>query len=174
MEEENKPLDNQVGFDDLIDTLNKGDNFDEHIQNAPHIPLEPLDGVDILTTPEIKKPDDLLTDYTNIAKDTSSILEEIEKFKQSHLEIFEQYQALLDKITNNETKQAELKEDLVTSMESANIASIGNDMFKVSFIAATTRNTFDSAKFKKDHADLYKDYIKVSNVKAYVKISENN
>ena len=157
MEEENKPLENQETIDDLI-------------KNAPHVPIEPLDGVDILTP---KKPDDLLTDYTNIAKDTSSILEEIEKFKQAHLEVFEEYQALLDKITDNESKQAMLKEDLVTSMETANIASIGNDMFKVAFIAATTRNTFDTTKFKKEHADLYKDYIKVSNVKAYVKITEN-
>lgn len=164
MEEENKPLKDQIGFDDLIDDL---------IENAPHVPLEPLDGVDILTTPEIKKPDDLLADYTNIAKDTSSILEEIEKFKQAHLEVFEQYQALLDKITDNETKQAEIKEDLVTSMGTSNIASIGNDMFKVAFIAATTRNTFDTTKFKKEHQDLYKDYVKTSNVKAYVKITEN-
>lgn len=150
MEKENEPLENQIGFDDLIGTLDK---------------------VDILTP---KKPDDLLTDYTNIAKDTKSILEEIEKFKQKHSEIFEQYQVLLDKIKDNETKQAGLKEDLVVSMESTNIASIGNDMFKVAFIAATTRNTFDSARFKKEHQDLYKDYIKVSNVKAYVKITEND
>lgn len=150
MEKENEPLENQIGFDDLIGTLDK---------------------VDILAP---KKPDDLLTDYTNIAKDTKSILEEIEKFKQKHSEIFEQYQVLLDKIKDNETKQAGLKEDLVVSMESTNIASIGNDMFKVAFIAATTRNTFDSAKFKKEHQDLYKDYIKVSNVKAYVKIIEND
>lgn len=150
MEKENEPLENQIGFDDLIGTLDK---------------------VDILAP---KKPDDLLTDYTNIAKDTKSILEEIEKFKQKHSEIFEQYQVLLDKIKDNETKQAGLKEDLVVSMESTNIASIGNDMFKVAFIAATTRNTFDSAKFKKEHQDLYKDYIKVSNVKAYVKITEND
>lgn len=150
MEKENEPLENQIGFDDLIGTLDK---------------------VDILAS---KKPDDLLTDYTNIAKDTKSILEEIEKFKQKHSEIFEQYQVLLDKIKDNETKQAGLKEDLVVSMESTNIASIGNDMFKVAFIAATTRNTFDSAKFKKEHQDLYKDYIKVSNVKAYVKIIEND
>ena len=150
MEKENEPLENQIGFDDLIGTLDK---------------------VDILAS---KKPDDLLTDYTNIAKDTKSILEEIEKFKQKHSEIFEQYQVLLDKIKDNETKQAGLKEDLVVSMESTNIASIGNDMFKVAFIAATTRNTFDSARFKKEHQDLYKDYIKVSNVKAYVKITEND
>lgn len=150
MEKENEPLENQIGFDDLIGTLDK---------------------VDILAP---KKPDDLLTDYTNIAKDTKSILEEIEKFKQKHSEIFEQYQVLLDKIKDNETKQAGLKEDLVVSMESTNIASIGNDMFKVAFIAATTRNTFDSARFKKEHQDLYKDYIKVSNVKAYVKITEND
>ena len=129
-----------------------------------------LDGIDILTP---KKPDDLLTDYTNIAKDTSSILEEIEKFKQAHSEIFEKYDALLGKIADNEAKQLGLKEDLVTSMETANIASIGNDMFKVAFIAATTRNTFDTTKFKKEHADLYKDYVKTSNVKAYVKITEN-
>lgn len=170
MKKDNKPLENQVGFDNLEELLAKGEDFDKAIQNTPHTPLESLDGVDVLTP---KKPDDLLTDYTNIAKDTSSILEEIEKFKQAHLEIFEQYQALLDKITDNETKQGLLKEDLVTSMESANIASIGNDMFKVAFIAATTRNTFDTTKFKKEHADLYKDYVKVSNVKAYVKITEN-
>lgn len=150
MEKENEPLENQIGFDDLIGTLDK---------------------VDVLAP---KKPDDLLADYTNIAKDTKSILEEIEKFKQKHSEIFEQYQVLLDKIKDNETKQAGLKEDLVVSMESTNIASIGNDMFKVAFIAATTRNTFDSARFKKEHQDLYKDYIKVSNVKAYVKITEND
>ena len=172
MEEENKSLEGQVGFDDFgtIESLNKGDSFDELIQNAPHTPIESLDEVDVLTP---RKPDDILTDYTNIAKDTSTILEEIEEFKKKYVEIFEKYDALLGKIADNEAKQLELKEDLVTSMETANIASIGNDMFKVAFIAATTRNTFDTTKFKKEHADLYKDYIKVSNVKAYVKITEN-
>lgn len=167
MKEENKPLENQQTFDDLEKLIAQGEDFDKIVQNAPHTPL---DGIDILTP---KKPDDLLTDYTNIAKDTSSILEEIEKFKQAHSEIFEKYDALLGKIADNEAKQLGLKEDLVTSMETANIASIGNDMFKVAFIAATTRNTFDTTKFKKEHADLYKDYVKTSNVKAYVKITEN-
>ena len=57
-------------------------------------------------------------------------------------------------------------------MEDYNISTIGNDMFKATFIASTTRNTFDTTKFKKEHEDLYKDYVKTSNVKAYVKISE--
>ena len=143
MEEDNKPLENQVV----------------------------LEEVDLLTP---KKPDDLLTDYTNLAKDTSSVLEEIEAFKEKYIEIFEKYNELLNKVADNEAKQLELKENLVTSMESANIASIGNDMFKVAFIAATTRNTFDTTKFKKEHQDLYQDYVKVSNVKAYVKITEVN
>lgn len=153
MEEENKPLEGQVCFDDLGDIK----------------PLEPLDGVDILTP---KKPDDYLADYTNVAKDTLAVLEEIEKFKEAHREVFNAYQDLLDKIENNNNIQTQIKDDLTQSMEDYNISTIGNDMFKATFIASTTRNTFDTTKFKKEHEDLYKDYVKTSNVKAYVKISE--
>lgn len=43
--------------------------------------------------------------------------------------------------------------------------------FKATYIAETTTNRFDSTSFKKDHEELYNQYLKLSKRSAYVKFN---
>lgn len=62
---------------------------------------------------------------------------------------------------------------LMDAMLNNGIKTFETPKFKVTFVASTVQTSFDSAKFKKDHADLYKEYqTKVTPKKAYLKVTE--
>ena len=69
-------------------------------------------------------------------------------------------------------KKAEddLKERILAEMESKNILKVETDDVTISYIAPTDRETFDSKRFKFDHPETYDDYVKMSPVKASVRI----
>ena len=69
-------------------------------------------------------------------------------------------------------KQAEdeLKKAILAEMEEKNILKIDNDTMTISYVGATGRETFDSKKFRKDNPDLYDSYVKISPVKASIRI----
>lgn len=67
----------------------------------------------------------------------------------------------------------ELKEILKQKMEENDIKKfISNDgTFSATYVAETTTNRFDTTKFKKEHEDLYNEYLTTSIKKAYVKFN---
>ena len=67
-----------------------------------------------------------------------------------------------------------LKTELMLAMEKQGIKSFQNDSFKITYVDEYERSTFDSKKFKVEHPDLYKDYIKVNTVEPTVKITIRN
>ena len=71
-----------------------------------------------------------------------------------------------------EIKEAEdkLKQDILAEMEEKNILKIDTSDVTISYIASTDRETSDSKAFRTDHADLYDEYVKLSPVKASVRI----
>lgn len=76
----------------------------------------------------------------------------------------------------DELKQAEknLKESLLSEMEKRNIKKIDTGKLTITYVDSTTKESFDSKTFKADHRDLYDDYCRISDVKAYVKIGVKN
>lgn len=64
----------------------------------------------------------------------------------------------------------ELKAAILKEMEEHNILSIDNDDLRISYVAPTQRETFDSKAFREDFADLYDEYVKLSPVKASIRI----
>lgn len=70
-----------------------------------------------------------------------------------------------------EAEEKLMKEKLVEAMEQNNIKSFENDEVKFVYVAPTTRTSLDSAKLKKDHPDIVKEYQKTSKVSASVRIS---
>ena len=122
----------------------------------------------------LRTPGAILDEYTLLDLDNQKIDIEIEQFKEKHLEIFEEYQAMLDKISINRSKQDSLKSELVESLQDAGLPNISNNRHKATFVAATVRHNFDTAKFKKKYPVLYNSFTTTSNVKADVKISEVN
>lgn len=67
-------------------------------------------------------------------------------------------------------KEDLLKEEILKTMESFGILNIDTPELKISYVAATTRETFDSKAFREDFADLYDEYVKIAPVKASIRI----
>ena len=63
-----------------------------------------------------------------------------------------------------------LKQSILEEMEAKGIVKIENDDLLISYIAPTDRETFDSKKLREDNPDLYDEYIKISKVKASIRV----
>lgn len=114
----------------------------------------------------------ILDEYTKLENDKNKLELDKLEFEAKYKEIFDQYNLIQENINNINQKQSEVKEELTKAMEHSNEKNIYNDMFKVTFVAATVRENFDKDKFKKKYPVLFSQFIKKSDVKAYVKIKE--
>lgn len=64
----------------------------------------------------------------------------------------------------------ELKKAILTEMEAKGISKIETPELVISYIAPTDRETFDSKAFRKDHSDLYDEYVTMTEVKSSIRI----
>lgn len=71
-------------------------------------------------------------------------------------------------------KKKSIMDALYTIMEANDIKKWECDDFSVSRVLPTSKASFDSVKFKKDHADLYEQYQKTSKVAGTVRITLKN
>lgn len=62
------------------------------------------------------------------------------------------------------------KRELLKAMEGNGITKIDTDTVTVSYIGATTRETFDSKAFKADMPELYDEYTRFSDVSPSIRI----
>lgn len=69
-----------------------------------------------------------------------------------------------------EEKKKELSAQILEEMQSKNILKIEADEISINYIAPSDRETFDSKTFRAEHPDLYDSYVKMSPVKASVRI----
>lgn len=67
-------------------------------------------------------------------------------------------------------KEEELKERIKEAMEENGVIKLGNDVLSVSYVAEYEKETLDTTKLKKELPEIYDGYIKMSNVKASVRI----
>lgn len=67
-----------------------------------------------------------------------------------------------------------IREAIKAEMEQRGILSVKIGDVAISYVAPTTRKSFDSGRFKKDHADLYAQYQKESAVKSSIRITGAN
>lgn len=97
------------------------------------------------------KPTDLMMpkEYSEASKDIQYILEQADYYAK---------------------KKKELQENLLVRMEDAKVKKWENDYISFSRKEDTTRESFDTKAFQKDHPELYKEYLKYSNVKGSVTI----
>ena len=65
-----------------------------------------------------------------------------------------------------------LKEAIKAEMEARGILKVEDTTngMTISYIAPTTRETFDSKKFKADNPDMYDEYVKLTPVKSSIRI----
>lgn len=67
-------------------------------------------------------------------------------------------------------RQDNIKAELLKAMEQNGIIKFENEDLLINYIAPSTRETFDAKKLKEDNQDLYDLYVKLSDVKASVRI----
>jgi len=78
-------------------------------------------------------------------------------------DLLERYNTINDELNN-------IKASLLTMMEQKGIKKLENDALVITYIAETYRESFNSRAFRKDHEELYNDYIEMSTVKPSVRI----
>lgn len=69
--------------------------------------------------------------------------------------------------------EEEFKDLFKDNMEKYNISKYTSPdgLFSATYVAETTSNRFDTASFKKDHENLYNEYLKPTTRKPYVKFN---
>lgn len=67
-------------------------------------------------------------------------------------------------------KQDELKSRILAEMEEHGILKIETDELTITYIAPTSRETFDSKALRKDKPDLYDEYVRLSTISASVRM----
>lgn len=63
-----------------------------------------------------------------------------------------------------------LKKAILKEMEQRQIVKMETPDLLISYVAPTDRETFDSKTFKKEHQDLYDEYISMTPVKSNIRI----
>ena len=66
--------------------------------------------------------------------------------------------------------QDEVKTKLLEEMEKHGIIKIDTEDLTITYVASTTRETFDGKSFKNDFPDLYDEYVKIGNVSPSVRL----
>lgn len=64
-----------------------------------------------------------------------------------------------------------IKDGLCLMMLERNIKTFSTDVMKMTTVTPKPRETFDAKAFAKDHPDLYREYVKISEVKPSVRIT---
>ena len=87
------------------------------------------------------------------------------------------FEGVMSQIAEMEIQLKELKASkealaqvLLEQMEQRNIIKLETDQLRISYIAETDREQFNSKKFRADNPDLYDKYVDIVPVKANVRI----
>ena len=81
-----------------------------------------------------------------------------------------QFGSVLKQIAELEKSIEPIREQIKAEMEKRKILALKVDNVSVTYVSPTTRETFDTKRFKAENVDLYKQYIKTSEVKASIRI----
>ena len=74
------------------------------------------------------------------------------------------------KIKELEEAKKELNAKILEEMESKGIIKIDSDEVSISYIQPSDRESFDSKSFRADHPDIYDSYVRMTPVKASIRI----
>lgn len=94
----------------------------------------------------------------------------LEAFKGKQLAVLKNIASVIQQKKELEAKEAELKVKLQEAMEAYGIKKFTSDILNITYVAATTSTSVDSAKLKKKYPDIAAECSKTSNKKAYIKV----
>lgn len=99
-------------------------------------------------------------------------MNELIQFENGHLaeKAVEYIRATEARMKKEKEDYDAFKRELLKAMEGNGITKIDTDTVTVSYIGATTRETFDSKAFKADMPELYDEYTKFSDVSPSIRI----
>lgn len=90
----------------------------------------------------------------------------------------DRYRAMEMQILDLLAKKKEIEEQVKTfsermkgEMEKAGVKKWETDNMRLTYIDPTTKETFDSKRFKDEHPESYREYIKTTNVKSSIRIT---
>lgn len=87
--------------------------------------------------------------------------------------VFSRQGELANLLIQQETLNAkidEIKAELKRWMEKNKLISIDNDEILVTYSQVTSRETFDSKRFKEENQELYDKYVRITPVKSTIRI----
>lgn len=100
---------------------------------------------------------------------------EVQVFEQASMIIFQKLAEFKKAKDELEQQEAKLKADLEKAMQEHGIKSFSNDYVTLSFVEASSSESIDLKAMQKKEPKLYEellaDYKKVTNKKAYVRIT---
>lgn len=84
--------------------------------------------------------------------------------------LFADYERKMKELKEQEEN---IKEAILKEMEAKGVIKLESEEIKITYIAPTDRETFDSKKFRSDNPDLYDEYVKITPVKASLRVKVN-
>ena len=163
-------------LDDLFSafdiSLDESKTESETVKISDNINL--LDNQENESMTNVVTPNQLLDEYTELEKSKEELNAKIQELMDNNKEIFNILKGYEEEISNLNTKQEEMRQTITDSIENAGLTEkgISNNIFKVKYVAATTRQNFDKDKFKKQYPVLFNQFITISDIKSYVRISK--
>lgn len=113
--------------------------------------------------------------HCNLKPETceNSVMEKgtsLEVYKNANIDVIDAISQLSVAKKQIEEQEKTMKEKLLAAMEAYGVTKFENDSIKITYYAASTTTSIDSAKLKKEQPDIAKEYSKTSSKKSYIKI----
>lgn len=89
---------------------------------------------------------------------------------QKAIEIVKKMSDVLVEIAELEVKRDTFNQQLIEMFEQYGVSRWDNDYFTISKVDAYTKETFDGKRFKEEHPELHKEYVKQTEVKPSIRI----
>lgn len=104
-------------------------------------------------------------------KNELALLEE--KVNLDHFKFDIEFATAYVEMVRQEKKIKEIKEKvnakLLEVMEQEGITKFSNDVVDITYVAPTYKEQFNKKKFEEEHADLYSEYVEITNVKSQLR-----
>lgn len=120
---------------------------------------------------EADKRGDVFNSYAPIVP---SVARSDEELPVEYLELESAIVSLVNQAKEIEQKQDVLKAKLLQAMEAYDVKKWETQNLTITRVLPTTKKSFDSTRFKKEHEELYNEYQKETKVKSSIRITPKN
>jgi NCAIR mutase (PurE)-related protein len=76
----------------------------------------------------------------------------------------------IEKRAELEAQNADMRQAILEAMEANGVTKFDGDLITITYVAPSKRNTFDSKKFAEERPKTYEKYLRVTEVKASIRL----